>query len=223
MRGGLPRWFEIAVALAGLALAAPFLLLAAAAIAAGSKGGVLWRQVRIGKGGVPFTLVKLRTMRPGGRGPAFTAGDDPRVTPVGRFLRRTKLDELPELWNVAKGDMSLVGPRPEVPEYVDENDPRWRRVLSVRPGLTHPVTLRLANEEKLLAEVKDEDRERFYREVLVPYKLRGYLEYLDASTSWSDLAVAGRTALAAVKGRPEPPTREEIERTLERPDSPDPL
>ena len=196
--GGLPRWFEAVVALAGLA------------VAAGSKGGALWRQTRIGKDGVPFTLIKLRTMRSGGRGPSFTAGDDPRVTPVGRFLRRTKLDELPQIWNVAKGDMSLVGPRPEVPEYVDENDPLWRRVLTVRPGLTHPVSLRLAGEESLLAGVAG-DRERFYRDVLVPYKLRGYAEYLEGRTAWSDLAVVGRTVLALAGRRPEPPSREEIE------------
>ncbi len=109
----------------------------------------------------------------------MTAGGDSRVTAIGRFLRRTKLDELPELWNVVRGEMSFVGPRPEVERFVRLEDPLWREVLEARPGLTDPTTLRLRDEESLLASVEG-DREAYYRETLQPLKLRGYVEYLRA-------------------------------------------
>lgn len=216
--GGLPRAFEAVAAGVALVVLSPLLAALALAVALGSRGGALFRQTRVGRGGAPFTLYKLRTMR-AADGPRVTAGGDPRVTPLGWWLRRTKLDELPELWNVLVGDMSLVGPRPEVPEYVDADDPLWRRVLAVRPGLTSPVTLRLRDEEALLAEVGDDDRERFYAQVLVPYKLRGHAEYLERRTAWSDLAVLGRT-LAAIVRAPRPPSREELESLRKIPEPP---
>jgi lipopolysaccharide/colanic/teichoic acid biosynthesis glycosyltransferase len=121
-----------------------------------------------------------------------------------------KLDELPELINVLRGDMSFVGPRPEVPQYVELSDRLWQRVLQVRPGLTDPVTLRLRNEEKLLAEVED-DPETFYLRVLQPYKLVGYLEYATRRTSWDDFRVLAQTAVAVVLARHgEGPTLDEI-------------
>lgn len=210
---GLPRALEAAAAFAGLVVLSPLLAVAALAVAVSSKGGVFFRQTRVGRGGVPFVLYKLRTMRRGGAGPGFTAGDDPRVTAVGKLLRRTKLDELPSLANVLAGDMSFVGPRPEVPEYVDPDDPSWRRVLEARPGLTDPVTLRLRNEEELLAGVEG-DRRRFYEEALLPFKLRGYAAYLERRTAWSDLAVLGRTLLLIVwPGLATMPSREEIEQS----------
>jgi lipopolysaccharide/colanic/teichoic acid biosynthesis glycosyltransferase len=207
---GLPRAFEAVVAGVALVVLSPLLAAIALAVAFGSRGGALFRQTRIGRGGEPFMLYKFRTMR-AGDGPRFTAGGDPRVTPLGRRLRRSKLDELPELWNVLAGDMSLVGLRPEVPDYVDLGDPLWRRALAVRPGLTSLVALRLRDEESLLAQIEDDDRQRFYAQVLVPYKLLGHLEYLERRTAWSDLAVLGRTLLAIVRA-PRPPSREEIER-----------
>jgi lipopolysaccharide/colanic/teichoic acid biosynthesis glycosyltransferase len=130
-------------------------------------------------------------------GPGITAADDPRITGVGRILRRLKLDELPELVNILRGDMSFVGPRPEVPEYVQLSNQLWQRVLEVRPGLTDPVTLRLRNEEELLAEVGG-DTETFYLQDLQPYKLAGYLEYLAARSAWDDFRVLGQTFLAIV-------------------------
>ena len=160
IKSGLPRKAEAAIALAGLVMAAPLIALTAIAIALTSRGPVIFRQKRMGRNGRPFTMYKLRTMLPESAGPQVTAGDDVRVTPVGKFLRKTKLDELPELWNVLKGDMSLIGPRPEVPRYVDLADPMWRLVLEARPGITDPMTLRLRNEEALLVEVEG-DRERF--------------------------------------------------------------
>src|SRR5207302_10964849 len=126
-------------------------------------------QARVGRYGKPFTLVKLRTMRASSGGFQVTAADDARVTPIGRFLRRSKLDELPELWNVLRGEMSFVGPRPEVVRYVHPEDPLWKEVLLVRPGLTDPVTLRLRYEEGLMASFPG-DRERFYIERLQPLK-----------------------------------------------------
>ena len=211
--GGLSHGLETALALAGLVVASPLLLLAGAAVAATSPGPVLFRQQRVGLGGRPFTLLKLRTMRLApisAEGIQLTASGDSRITPVGRWLRRFKLDELPQLWNVVRGDMSLVGPRPEVPRYVDLADPLWRQVLSARPGLTDPVTLRLRDEEALLSGVGDV--ERFYRERLLPWKLRGYRDYLSRRTWLTDLGVLGATALAVLRlHRPAQPERAEIE------------
>jgi lipopolysaccharide/colanic/teichoic acid biosynthesis glycosyltransferase len=136
-------------------------------------------------------------MRASSKGPEVTAGNDSRITVVGRVLRKTKLDELPELWNVLKGDMSLVGPRPEVPRFVDLEDPKWRTVLRTRPGLTDPVTLRLRNEERLLDQV-DGDVERFYVGTLQPLKLNGYLEYLENRSWATDFRIILKTALAVI-------------------------
>ncbi|MES1245217.1 MAG: sugar transferase [Acidobacteriota bacterium] len=207
---GLPRTADTVLALAGLVASSPVFAAAAVLVAATSPGPVLFRQTRVGLGGRPFTLLKLRTMRVAPEGAQLTASGDARITPVGRWLRRFKLDELPQLWNVVRGDMSLVGPRPEVPRYVDAADPLWQAVLAARPGLTDPVTLRLRDEEALLAGV--EDTEGWYRERLLPWKLRGYRDYL-ARRSWiSDLAVLGATALAVLRlHRPARPDRSEIE------------
>ena len=150
-----------------------------------------------------FTLVKLRTMRPSRGGPEVTARGDSRVTRVGRFLRRTKLDELPELWNVLKGEMSFVGPRPEVERYVRPDDPQWQEVLGVRPGLTDPVTLSLKDEELLLEGVEG-DPEAYYREKLQPVKLAGYCGYLRRRTWRTDVIVIWDTlrAIFGPSGRP---------------------
>jgi lipopolysaccharide/colanic/teichoic acid biosynthesis glycosyltransferase len=196
---GLPRAADATLACLGLAVASPVLLIAAALVAATSPGPVLFKQQRVGLGGRPFTLLKLRTMKVAPEGNQLTASGDARITPVGRWLRRLKLDEIPQLWNVVRGDMSLVGPRPEVPRYVDPENPLWRRVLSTRPGLTDPVTLRLRDEEALLAST--EDAEVFYRERLLPWKLRGYLDYLERRSWVTDLGVLGATALAVLRLR----------------------
>jgi lipopolysaccharide/colanic/teichoic acid biosynthesis glycosyltransferase len=211
IKSGLSRQAEAAIALAGLVMVAPLIALAAIAVAVTSRGPVIFRQKRMGRKGRPFTMYKLRTMRVTNSGPQVTAGDDVRVTPVGKFLRKTKLDELPELWNVLKGDMSLIGPRPEVPRYIDLEDPMWRLVLEARPGIADPMTLRLRNEEALLVEVEG-DRERFYLETLVPFKLEGYLDYLQARSWRSDLKVLWQTVLAVAFPNKTPlPTLEEIQ------------
>jgi lipopolysaccharide/colanic/teichoic acid biosynthesis glycosyltransferase len=193
-RAGLPRVVEIVLAAIALVASFPILILAALAIAVDSEGSPLFRQERIGRSGCVFLLFKLRTMHLAGAGLGVTSADDDRVTPIGRLLRRTKLDELPQLWNVVKGDMSLVGPRPEVPRYVDLANPEWRLVLSARPGITDPMTLRLRCEEELIAAVK-EDRERFYLDAVQPFKLNGYLDYLIKRTWWRDLLVLSSTVI----------------------------
>ena len=195
---GIPRCVEAILAFLALLGSVPLIILSVAAIRVTSPGPALFRQRRIGKNGQPFVLVKLRTMVEQSHGPQVTATTDSRVTRVGRLLRRMKLDELPEFWNVLKGDMSLVGPRPEVPRYVDLGNPSWQIVLQTRPGLTDPVTLRLRNEEQLLAAVEG-DVERFYLEVLQPVKLRGYLEYLQMRSWIEDLKVIVRTAIGVIR------------------------
>jgi len=197
INNGLPRWVEGTIAFLGLIIAMPFILLAAFAIVVSSGRPVLFRQKRVGQNGRMFDLYKLRTMRSSGEGPQITSSRDERITRVGRFLRRTKLDELPTLWNVLRGDMALVGPRPEVPRYVDLNDRLWRAVLSVKPGITDPVTLRLRREEDLLAQVNG-DAMKYYVEHLQPAKLKGYLSYLERRNWRSDLSVLWQTMAAVV-------------------------
>ena len=139
-------------------------------------------------------MFKFRTMQVSQGGLQITAEDDDRITGIGRWLRRTKLDELPELWNVLRGDMALVGPRPEVPSYVDLANPSWLIALKTRPGLTDPITLRLRNEEKLLSGL-GERRESFYLERLQPYKVAGYVRYLTTRNWLRDLEIVASTFL----------------------------
>jgi len=207
---GIPRVVEAAAAILGIVVFSPVLALVAIGVRLTSPGPVIFRQPRVGRYGVEFTLMKFRTMRVHDAPHGVTASGDPRVTGLGRWLRRLKVDELPELWNIARGDMSFVGPRPEVPRYVDLTDPAWREVLRARPGITDPVTLRLIDEESVLASVSEE-RERFYLDVLQPYKLVGCAEYLRRRTCVSDLGVIFRTALAVIlQVSPPPPSVGEI-------------
>lgn len=194
---GLPRAFDVVLAVMGLVLTSPLLLASAVTVALTSPGGALFRQKRIGRHGHIFTLYKLRTMRVSENGPLVTSGNDPRITPSGRFLRKTKLDELPTFWNVLKGDMAMVGPRPEVPRYVKLEDPVWQRVLAVRPGITDPVTLHLRSEEQLLVHVGG-DTEEYYLSELQPQKMKGYLDYLQTRNWHTDLTVLWRTLVAVV-------------------------
>jgi len=208
---GIPNFLERAASLAGLAATGPLLGVAALAIRATSKGPAIFRQERMGQNGEAFTLYKFRTMTQKNSGPGVTVDGDARVTGIGRILRKTKLDELPELWNIVKGDMSLVGPRPEVPEYVDLHDARWEETLQVRPGLTHPVTLALRNEEELLAECEGNPAD-YYTEKLLPYKLRGYVDYANAQTWHGELKILAKTARVVVVPRlAEPPSKAELE------------
>ncbi len=188
------RLLDFTVALVSL----PFLLLPGALLAvavwAGSGRPVFYRQERVGRGGKPFRIAKFRTMvvRAPGDSTVTVAGDT-RMTSVGRFLRRCKLDELPQLWNVLVGDMSLVGPRPDVPGYADRLQGEARRVLELRPGITGPATLAYRNEEDILSH--QPDPVRYNDEVIWPDKVRLNLEYLDAASLGKDLGYVWRTAL----------------------------
>ncbi|MGH9872174.1 MAG: sugar transferase [Pyrinomonadaceae bacterium] len=197
VNGGLPRWVEATVASVGLVLAAPVIALTGLGIALSSGRPVFFRQQRVGQHGDTFDLYKLRTMTPSAGGPQITSNGDSRITRLGRFLRHTKLDELPTLWNVVRGDMSLVGPRPEVPRFVKLADPIWQKVLAVRPGITDPVTLRLRSEAELLAQVAG-DTEHYYATELQPAKLNGYVAYLEGRTWRSDLKVLLQTVAAVI-------------------------
>ena len=187
------------VILGGLALvvASPFLLVAALVVRLSSRGGALFRQTRVGLHGREFEILKLRTMRATGTGPAVTTTADPRITRFGAWLRSSKLDELPQLVNVLRGEMSLVGPRPEVPEYVCGWPPEVRDVvLSVRPGITDPASVEFRREAEILAAVPDP--EDYYLAVVVPRKLEMYVEYVRARSLTGDLRVLARTALATI-------------------------
>jgi len=194
---GIPHWADATIAFLGLVVASPFMALIALAIAVSSRGPILFRQKRVGQHGHLFELHKFCTMTPSNGGPQVTSSNDQRITPLGRFLRRSKLDELPTLWNVLKGEMALVGPRPEVPRYVKLEDPIWQTVLAVRPGITDPVTLRLRNEEELLAQVET-DTEKYYVDELQPTKLSGYVAYLEERSWRTDVRVLLSTLAAVV-------------------------
>src|SRR5262249_31740556 len=204
-RNGIPRLAEALISLAALTLFAPLIAVAAVTVVVTSGSPAIFRQERVGYKRRNFVLYKLRTMRASLSGPQVTSKCDNRVTAIGRLLRRTKIDELPQLWNVLKGDMSLVGPRPEVPKYVDVEDPRWRLVLTAKPGITDPVSMRLRNEEQLLADVKG-DSELFYLEVLQPLKLDGYIEYLQQRNWRRDVRILWLTAVTVVFPRRAPAT-----------------
>lgn len=193
-RPSIARPIEVCVAFVALLLVLPLLAIATVLIVLSSPGSILFRQKRVGFKGQVFVMYKLRTMRKQSKGVQVTSGNDTRTTWIGKILRKTKIDELPTLWNVIKGDMSLVGPRPEVPRYVDLDDHLWRMVLEARPGLTDPTTLRLRDEESLLARATA-DREDFYLTMLQPFKLKGYIEYLKIRTWRSDIKVICQTAL----------------------------
>jgi len=201
---GLPRLVEFAIAGLGLLVLSPLMALCALAVILGSRGPALFRQERVGLKGKSFRLYKFRTMQPSRHGPAVTAADDKRITSVGRVLRKYKLDEFPQLWNVLKGDMSLVGPRPEVPRYVNQESEAWRFVLQARPGIADPVTVHLRNEEDLLARLNG-NRENFYVQVLQPYKLLGYEDYLRRRNWLLDLKVLRDISLAVLLPNRFPP------------------
>jgi lipopolysaccharide/colanic/teichoic acid biosynthesis glycosyltransferase len=191
------RGFDFAVALAALVLTSPIVAVAVLAVKLESPGPAFYNGPRVGKGGREFRIHKLRSMRAGG-GPGVTAADDHRITRVGRFLRRSKIDELPQLLNVVKGEMSLVGPRPEDPRYVEHYSPEQRRLLTVRPGITGPASLAYIDEEDRLRGGSAEER---YVESVMPEKLRLELAYLDRATVATDCEILVKTAGAIVRRR----------------------
>jgi lipopolysaccharide/colanic/teichoic acid biosynthesis glycosyltransferase len=196
----MKRALDIVVAGLTLAVTSPLLLLLSAAIKLDSDGPAVFEQVRVGRGRRPFRLYKLRTMTNSSvQGPQITADADPRVTRVGSLLRKVKLDELPQLVNVLLGDMSVVGPRPEVPRYVERYRPEWLSLLEVRPGLTDLASVTFRDEERLLAMATD--RERAYVEIIMPLKLDLALTDFKDDTLLHDLHIIIRTVLAVLQRR----------------------
>lgn len=181
------------VTLGSLALATAMPILVGVALAmrfTGDRGPFFYRAPRVGKGGVIITVLKVRTMAEGSRGSNVTIFRDPRVTPLGGILRRFRIDELPQLFNVVRGEMSLVGPRPEDPHFVEWSDPVHRRVFSARPGITGLAQLEFHDEADRL--VGPDVEERYRREIL-PAKLRLDIEYLDQRSTLLDLRILART------------------------------
>lgn len=191
----MKRAFDLLASAAALLVLSPLLVVLAAAVAGGSPGGAFFRQTRVGRAGTPFQLLKFRSMRPGSEaGGQITVGSrDPRITGVGHFLRRTKLDELPQLINILKGDMSIVGPRPEVPRYVALYSEEQRAVLSVRPGLTSMASIAYINENEILG--RSSDPERTYIEEVMPAKLALDLRYVRERTFGLDVHIIAATVL----------------------------
>ncbi len=186
------RLFDLCGAALALLLLAPLLLAVALWIKLDSPGPVLFRQQRVGRHGVLFCIHKFRTMRHEAGGLALTVGADARITRAGAFLRRTRLDELPQFIDVLQGSMSLVGPRPEVPRYVAHYPPGLReRALAVRPGITDPASLEFIDEAALLAAAADPERE--YIEHILPLKLQRAAAYAEQATLATDLRVLART------------------------------
>jgi lipopolysaccharide/colanic/teichoic acid biosynthesis glycosyltransferase len=195
----LKRLFDFVVSGIGLAVAGPLLLVVAALIKSDSPGPVFYRQTRVGKDGKSFRIHKFRTMVVDAdtQGPRLTSGNDRRITRIGLFLRRWKIDELPQLIDVFLGDMSLVGPRPEVPEYVSHYPEKARRlVLSVRPGITDWASIHFRDENNLL--VGKDDATKFYIEQILPIKLQHHEHYAQSNSFAGDLRIIVETVRAVL-------------------------
>ena len=189
----MKRTFDIGISFVGLILLSPLILLAALAIKLDSPGPIMFRQKRIGKGFRPFLIYKFRTMVQGAsdRRRSLTVGDDPRITSSGRFLRRTKIDEIPQLINVLKGDMSFVGPRPEVPEFVELFREDYEETLTVRPGITDLASVKYRDEAAVLGHCNN-PQEEYLRHVL-PDKINLNKEYIRRSSFFFDLTLILKT------------------------------
>ncbi|RGN32608.1 sugar transferase [Bacteroides oleiciplenus] len=180
--------FDRGASLFGLIFLSPILLVVGALIHIKMPGGpTIFKQKRVGKHGRLFTMYKFRSMTVRHSGSSVSVKGESRITPLGVLLRKYKLDELPELWNVLIGDMSLVGPRPDVPGYADKLQGEDRRMLLLKPGITGPASLKYRNEEELLAQ--QEDPQKYNDEVLFPDKVRINIEYLDHWSFWNDIKI----------------------------------
>lgn len=196
----MKRGFDLVLSLAGLLVLLPLLLILWTAIVFGTGRPGFFCQTRVGRKGRDFLLYKFRTMtiQRGAEEGSFEAGSVARVTPIGRVLRRTKLDELPQLWNVFRGDMALVGPRPEVRKWVEAYPDQWVPVLAVRPGITDPASIEFRNEEATLA--ASADPEATYANEILPRKLALYEDYIREQSLWLDLKILLQTFLTVIKG-----------------------
>ena len=185
------RAFDIVASLAGLIILSPVLVIVALLIKIRMPGPILFTQSRTGRYGRPFTIYKFRSMLPDHKGTVISVKGESRITPLGNTLRKYKLDELPELWNILRGEMSFVGPRPDLPEYTDRLEGEERKILELRPGLTGPATLLYANEEELLASV--DDPQKYNDEVLWPQKVRLNLDYYHNRSFSGDILLIFKT------------------------------
>ncbi len=197
----MKRIFDIVASGLGLIILSPLFLILAIWIKLDSKGPVFYRQVRVGKKNKDFRIFKFRSMRVGSdKGSLVTiGGHDPRITRSGYFIRKFKFDELPQLINVLIGDMSLVGPRPEVRHYVNYWTQEQMHVLDVRPGITDPASIKFRNENELME--KAEEPEKYYIEVIMQEKLRLYLEYVNKHSFWGDIRLILKTFWVIVSER----------------------
>ena len=195
----MKRLFDIVASGCGLLVLSPVLIFVAVWIKLDSKGPVFYRQVRVGKGNKDFRIFKFRSMRIGAdKGSLVTIGGrDPRVTRSGYFIRKFKLDELPQLINVFVGDMSLVGPRPEVRHYVNYWTPEQMKVLSVQPGITDPASIKFRNENELMEMAADP--EDYYINVIMQEKIKLYLQYVENASFWYDIKLIFQTFWVIVK------------------------
>ncbi len=210
----LKRGLDIVVALAGLIFLGPLLAMIGLSILLVDGRPAIFRQERIGRDGAPFFLHKFRTMRPspGAEKGAFDAGRVGRVTGFGRILRGAKLDELPQLWDVLRADMSLVGPRPEVEKWVSAYPERWAPVLTVRPGLTDPASIAYRHEEAILS--GSQEPEKTYRDVILPHKLDIYRAYVNNRSLWADIRILAGTIVSVFVRGPMPRPKEEDARPV---------
>lgn len=197
----MKRAFDFVASALGLLLLSPIFLVMAIWIKLDSYGPVFYRQVRVGRGNKDFKIFKFRSMRVGAdKGSLVTIGGrDPRITSSGYFIRKYKLDEFPQLINVLKGDMSLVGPRPEVRHYVNYWTSEQMHVLDVRPGITDPASIKFRNENELMEQA--EDPENYYIHVIMQEKIRLYLEYVKNASFWYDIRLIFRTFYVIIKER----------------------
>ncbi len=214
------RVFDFVVSLIGIVILSPVFLCTALLIKLTSAGSVIYSQKRVGHNGRLFNLYKFRSMVVNADriGTSVTTGHDPRITKVGRILRKTKLDELPQLWNVLKGDMSFVGPRPDVQEIINNYTAEMKRILEVRPGITSNASLHLRNEEELLSLAKEPDKA--YEEIFVPAKIKLAMEHVHRNSFPFDLGILLQTVWILTVGRVLPvkehPVVKEIKRKIER-------
>lgn len=195
----MKRFLDLFFSIIGLIICLPLLLFLACLIKLDSKGSVFYKQVRVGKGNRDFKILKFRTMKENSdrRGLLTIGSSDVRITNIGRFMRKYKIDELPQLINVIQGNMSIVGPRPEVRKYVDLYTNEQKRVLTVRPGLTDFASIRYLNENELLAQSNDPEKQ--YIENIMPDKLKLNLDYIDQQSCWLDMKIIWQTLISIVK------------------------
>lgn len=198
MKNWKKRTFDIVFSLLGVVLALPLFLIISILILIDSPGRILFRQRRVGQGGKLFNILKFRTMSHSDKGSLLTLAEDDRVTKVGRILRKTKLDELPQLFNVLKGDMSFVGPRPEVPYFVAKYTDSQREILQAKPGITDLASIEFRDESELFSE--DVDAESFYVEHIMPKKIELNKEYLNKMSLKTDVGIILNTLKVIIGG-----------------------